>query len=188
MANDNFPNGFTPVRHLTGGTIRMEEMPIVKETAAAIFTGDLMLQNATGYVNVAGAATGAAIIGVFAGCRYRNATGKMIYNNQWPAAQATLGDEDAVAFVYSDPNIVFAVQCSGTGAKADNGKWIDMEDGIGSTTTGRSEQEANENATSTKVLRQIGLVKRTGNDWGVNAEIEVTIALHAYTAAAGATI
>jgi len=188
MANTDGPNGFTPIRHLTGGTIRMEEMPLVKETAAAIYTGDLMLLNATGYVNVAGAATAAAIIGVFAGCKFTNPQGQIVYSRYWPAAQATLSDADAVAYVYSDPNIVFAVQTSGTGALADNGKWIDMEDGGGSTSTGQSGQEANENATSTVVLRQLGLVNKPGNAWGTNAEIEVTIALHARTAAAGAAV
>ena len=188
MANTDAPNGFTPIRHLTGGTIRMEEMPIVKETAAAIYSGDLLLANASGYVNVAAAGTTAAIVGVFAGCKYTNPQGQIVYSKYWPAAQATLNDADAVAYVYSDPNIVFSVQTSGTAAKADNGKWIDMEDGGGSTSTGRSGQEANENATSTIVLRQLGLVKRAGNDWGLNAEIEVTIALHARTAAAGATV
>ena len=188
MANADRPNGFTPIRHLTGGTIRMEEMPIVKETAAAIYSGDLCLLNATGYVNVAGAATGAAIIGVFGGCSYRNAAGEQIYSKYWPAAQATLNDEDAVAYIYSDPNIVFSVQTSGTAALADNGKWMDMEDGGGSTSTGRSAQEANENATSTVVLRQLGLVKKPDNAWGTNGEIEVTIALHARTAAAGAAV
>lgn len=188
MANKNQPNGFTPIRHLTGGTIRTQEMPLVKETSAAIFTGDLMLLNATGYVNVAAANTAAAIVGVFAGCSYTTQSGEYVFNNQWPAAQKTLGDGDAIAYVYADPNIVFAVQTSGTGALADNGKWIDMEDGGGSTSTGRSGQEANENATSTVVIRQLGLVKRAGNAWGTNAEIEVVIALHAHSADAGATI
>ena len=121
MANTDEPNGFTPVRHLTGGTIRTQEMAIVKETAAAIFTGDMVMMSASlGYIKVGTATSGLDACGVFAGCRYRDATGKMIYNNQWPAAQATLGDEDAVAFVYNDPNIIFAVQTTAAAAFAEN--------------------------------------------------------------------
>ena len=187
MANLDAPNGFTPIRHLSGGVIRMEELPIAKETAAAIFSGDLVDLLATGFIKVATATT-VQHVGVFAGCKYTDAAGRIIYSKYWPAAQATLNDADAVAYVYADPNIVFAVQTSGTGAFADNGKFMDLEATAGSTATGRSSQEANENATSVNVLRQLGLVNKPGNAWGANAEIEVTLPLHAYAQAAGVTV
>lgn len=187
MANADNPNGFTPIRHLSGGTIRMEELPIAKETAAAIFTGDLVELLATGYIKVA-LATTTQHVGVFAGCQYTNAAGEIVYSKHWPAAQATLGDADAIGYVYSDPNIVYAIQTSGTGAFADNGKFMDLEATAGSTSTGRSAQEANENAVSINCIRQLGLVKKPSNAWGANAEIEVTIAIHAYAPAAGVTI
>ena len=191
MANIDNPNGFTPVRHLSGGTIRMEEMPIAKETAAAIYSGDLVTLLATGFISV-GTASTVDLVGVFAGCSFRDAQGGYNYSKHWPAAQATLNDEDAVGYVYSDPNLIFSVQTSGTGAFADNGAWMDMEDSESTTAlknnTGRSAQEANEDATAAKVIRQIGLVKRPDNAYGANADIEVMIVLHARTAAASIAV
>jgi len=187
MANVDAPNGFTPVRHLSGGTIRMEELPIAKETAAAIFSGDLVELLSTGYIKVATATT-TQHVGVFAGCSFTNASGEVVFSKHWPAAQATLADADAVGYVYADPNIVFGCQTAGTALFADNGGFFDLTATAGSTTTGRSAQEMNQAASSIDCLRQIGLVKRAGNAWGANAEVEVLIAIHAYAPAAGVTI
>ena len=187
MANVDAPNGFTPIRHLTGSTIRMEELAIAYETAAAIFSGDIVELLGTGYIKVSTATT-TAHVGVFAGCSYTAADGTPVFSKYWPAAQATLNDGDAIGYVYTDPNIVFAAQTSGTAAFADNGKWMDLEADAGSTTTGRSSQEVNENATSINVLRQLGLVKKPDNAWGLNGEVEVQLVLHSYLPAAGVTV
>lgn len=187
MANTDNPNGFTPVRHLTGGTIRMDEMPIAKETAAAIFSGDLVELLATGFIKV-GTATTTVHAGIFAGCKFTNPAGQIVYSPYWPAAQATLNDGDAVGYVYSDPNIVFAAQTTGAALFADNGALLDLTATAGSTATGRSAQEVNEAASTVDTFQQIGLVKRAGNAWGANAEIEVLIHLHAYSRAAGAGV
>jgi len=187
MANVDNPNGFTPVRHLSGGIIRAEEMFIADDQAGAIFTGDMVELLGTGYVTV-GTASSANFLGAFAGCRYRTADGSYVFNNQWPAAQSTLGSEDAVAFVYTDPMIVYAAQTTGTGAFADNGLFMDLTATAGNTSTGRSNQEVDEDASADDFFRQIGLVQRSGNAWGANAEIEVIIHKHAYTDYAGTDI
>jgi hypothetical protein len=188
MANVNGPNGFTPVRHLTGGIIRMEEMPIAKETAAAIFSGDMVELLSTGYIKVGTATSAGAACGVFAGCKYTTPSGEIVYNKYWPAAQATLGDADAVGYVYADPQIVFQAQTEATGAFADNGALLDVEATAGSTTTGRSAQEINENASSIDQFRQLGLYKVAGNAWGTNARIEVVFHLHARNPGAGVAV
>jgi hypothetical protein len=185
MANVDGPNGFTPVRHLTGGLIRMEEMPIAKETAAAIFSGDVVMLITTGFIKVGTATAAFDACGIFAGCKFRNAAGKMIFSRYWPAAQATLNDEDAVGYVYSDPQIVFQAQCEGTGAFSANGELLDLEATAGSTSTGQSAMEINENATSIDQFRQLGLHKVVGNAWGVNARIEVVFHEHARLNPAG---
>ena len=187
MANVDAPNGFTPVRHLTGGIIRMEEMPIASGTAAAIFSGDMVTLLATGYIKVA-AATDANLLGAFAGCSYTAADGSKVFSKYWPAGTVTSGTADAVGYVYVDPNIVYAAQTSGTAAFADNGLFMDLEDTAGDTATGRSNQEINENASVDDFFRQLGLVKKTDNAWGLNAEIEVVINKHAYHTLAGADI
>jgi hypothetical protein len=187
MANVDAPNGFTPIRHLTGGTIRTTELPIAKETAAAIFSGDLVELLATGYIKVATAIT-TVHAGVFAGCSYTNAAGEHVFSKYWPAAQATLGDADAIGYVYSDPDIVFAAQTAGTAAFADNGALLDLTATAGDTSTGRSRQEVNEAASTVDTFQQLGLVKKPDNAWGTNGEIEVLIHLHAYSRAAGAGV
>jgi hypothetical protein len=188
MANLDAPNGFTPIRHLTGGTIRLEEMPIAKETAAAIFSGDLVMALATGFIKVGTATAGLAACGVFWGCKFTNPAGQIVYSPYWPAAQATLSDSDAVGYVYSDPNIVFSVQTTGAALFADNGALLDLTATAGSTSTGRSAQEINEAASSEDQFRQIGLVNKPGNAWGANAEIEVVIHEHVRNPAAGVAI
>jgi len=188
MANLDAPNGFTPIRHLTGGTIRMEEMPIAKETAAAIFSGDMVEALATGYIKVGTATSAGAAVGVFAGCKYTAPSGEIVYSKYWPAAQATKGDADAVGYVYADPNIVFKAQTTGTAAFADNGALLDLTATAGSTATGRSAQEVNESASTVDQFRQLGLHNVAGNAWGANAEIEVVFHKHQRLNAAGAAI
>jgi len=188
MPNVDNPNGFTPTRHLTGGTIRAEEMPIAKETAAAIFSGDLVELLATGFIKVGTATSAGAAIGVFAGCSFTAADGTPTFSRHWPAAQATLGDADAIGYVYSDPDIVFAAQTTGTALFADNGALLDMTATAGSTSTGQSAHEINQAASTVDQFRQLGLVKKADNAWGANAEIEVVIHKHARNAAAGVAV
>lgn len=188
MANQDNPRGFTAVRHLTGGTIRMNEYPIATDSANAIFNGDVVELLATGYVDV-GDDDSASFLGVFAGCKYTNEAGEIVFSKYWPAGQATLGDSDAVAFVYDDPNIVFSAQCSGTPASTLVGALVDLDNtDSGSTRTGRSAQQIDEDASADDFFRVIALSKKPGNAWGEFAEVEVTISKHALGAQAGAAI
>lgn len=185
MANLDAPNGFTPIRHLTGGTIRMEEIGIASAEAAAIFSGDLVMQIAGGTIKVGTATAAGAAIGVFAGCKFTDTDGSIKYSKVWPAGQVAT---DAIAYVYTDPQIVFSAQTTGVALFADNGALLDLTATAGSTITGRSAQEVNEAASAVDQFRQIGLVNKPGNDWGANAEIEVTIHLHVRNPGAGVAI
>lgn len=188
MANVDAPNGFTPIRHLTGGTIRMNEYPIATDSATAIYTGDMVELLASGYIDV-GDDDSASFLGVFAGCRYTDEAGNIVYSPYWPAAQATLGDADATAFVYDDPMLVFKAQCSGTPASTLVGALVDLDNtDSGSTSTGRSAQQVDEDASADDFFRVIALHPVPGNVWGEFAEIEVTISKHALGAQAGAAI
>jgi hypothetical protein len=66
MANVNAPNGFVPLRHLTGGVIRANEYAIANGLAANLATGDLVTLAANGTV-IRGTAGGVAL-GVFLWC------------------------------------------------------------------------------------------------------------------------
>tara|TARA_R110000803_G_scaffold79057_1_gene144444 strand:+ start:10182 stop:10739 length:558 start_codon:yes stop_codon:yes gene_type:complete len=185
MANLDSPNGFRPVRHLTGGIIRAEEMPIASGEAAAIFSGDVVMALAGGTIKVGTASAGSAATGIFNGCSYTDVDGSIKFSKHWPAGQVA---SDAVAYVYADPMIVFAGQTAGDGVLADNGALLDLTATAGSTVTGRSAQEINQAASTIDQFRQLGLVKRADNAFGANAEMEVVFHKHQRTAAAGVAI
>ena len=187
MANVDAPNGFTPIRHLTGGTIRSEEMALASATAASIFSGDMVELLGTGYVSV-GTASSANFLGAFAGCSYTAADGTRVFSKMWTGGTVTSGSADAIAYVYTDPSIIYSVQTTGVGAFADNGGLFDLTATTGDTTTGRSRQEMDQAATADDFFRQLGLVKKPDNAWGANAEVEVQVHKHAYTDFAGTDI
>ena len=98
--------GFTPVKHLAGGTIRTVEYKILDAYAANLFTGDHVILHTDGTINV-GSATSSTNIGVFGGCKYTNTDGEIVYNRMWPTATVST---DAVAYVWDDPNILYQCQ------------------------------------------------------------------------------
>ena len=188
MANVDAPNGFTPVRHLTGGTIRMTELPIASATAASIFSGDLIEALATGYIKVGTATSAGAATGVFAGCSYTAADGTRVFAKFWTGGTVTSGSADAIGYCYVDPDIVYAAQTTGAALFADNGALLDLTATTGDTTTGRSRQEINQAASTIDQFRQLGLVQKPDNAFGANAEIEVVIHLHARNPGAGVAV
>ena len=186
MANSNAPRGLVPVRHLTGGCIRVSEYSIANTYATAIYNGDPVEMTGTGRNIQLAAAANVDNIGVFAGIRYVDASGNQQFSNYKPASIASA--TDVVALVYDDPEIVFEVQCDSL-AEADVGTQMDWNAGTGSTTTGNSGAYAQNSTkgTSGKSLRIQRLVPRVDNAYGDYAKAEVTFAEHALkTGAAGA--
>jgi hypothetical protein len=177
MANVDAAFGAKPVRHLTGGVIRATEYKIVKEYAANVFTGDFVKLADTGYVQV-GAATN-RLLGVFNGCKYTASNGEVVFKRYWPTGTATLGDGDVTAYVYDDPNIVWAIQSSGSADFADIGNLADIVAGAGSTSTGQSGFEINgTTGTGTAQLRILGLYNEPKNAYGTNGVLEAVIWEH----------
>ena len=177
MANVDAAFGAKPVRHLTGGVIRATEYKIVKEYAANVFTGDFVQLAATGYVQV-GAATN-RLLGVFNGCKYTASNGEIIFKRYWPADTATLSDGDVSAYVYDDPNIVFAIQSSGSTVFADIGNLGNHVVTAGSTSTGQSKHEIDgTTGTGTAGLRVLGLYDEPKNAYGTNVVLETVIWEH----------
>lgn len=113
MANTDAPTGFTPVRHLYGGTVRYDGgYTIASGYGTALFSGDpvsLAGTVATKDIERAAAATG-RILGIFNGCQYTASNGDVVWTNQWVASTTTKGSADAEAFVYTDPGIVYEAQ------------------------------------------------------------------------------
>ena len=125
-------------------------------------------------------AAGSRLLGVFAGVRYTASDGTPTFAKYWPASTATLGSADAIAYVYDDPNIVFAIQGDGADAFTQIGNLADIVATAGSTVTGQSKMELDTSdiKTGTANLRILGLVDDPKNEWGTNAEQEVLIYEH----------
>jgi hypothetical protein len=178
MANVNSPSGLRPVRHMTGGDIRVNEYSIASAYNTNLFHGDPIQMTGTGR-NVALSEVGNVDnIGVFAGCRYVNSQGEQKFSKYWPANTAAT---DIVALVYDDPNIVFEIQCD-TLAAGDIGQLIAWNAGTGSTTTGISGVYGDVGAgtaSTAKALRLMELKRSPDNAYGAYAKAYVTFAEHA---------
>tara|TARA_R110001592_G_scaffold11449_2_gene56490 strand:+ start:817 stop:1386 length:570 start_codon:yes stop_codon:yes gene_type:complete len=177
MANVDAAFGAKPVRHLAGGTIRTNEYKIASGTSSNIFTGDFVKLLGTGYIDVAGA--GDRILGVFAGCKFTNAAGEIVFARYFPTGQTTLGSGDVTALIYDDPNIVYAIQSAGSADFADIGNLADHVAGAGSTSTGQSNFEiSGTTGTGTAGMRILGLYETPQNAFGTNGVLEVTVFEH----------
>ena len=96
MANTDAPDGFTPAKHMYGGTIRAARMRIASATNASIFSGDVVTLS-SGYV-IQGTATSTPA-GVFYGVHYNASDGTPTFSKVWTADTATQGSDDAIAYV-----------------------------------------------------------------------------------------
>lgn len=176
MANVDSPMGFQPYRHLGGGVIRASgTYKIQSGYATALFTGDAVILS-SGYLARA-ADNSATIAGIFAGCRYRDSDGSIVFKPNWVASTATLGSEDVQAYVYDDPKISFKCQTD-TGTDyvdaTHKGGVFDIElDHAGSTVTGLSGMELDLGDTGTGQFQVVGLIDEPGNAAGTNAKLEV---------------
>lgn len=174
MANADTPKGFVPAGHKNGGVVRASEFKIAYNYNTALFTGDAVIL-ASGYVNKA-ADNSATILGVFAGCQYKNDAGEVIFSRYWPGVALSDTAADVKAFVYSDPGILFEVQTdTGTGSSIANiGVAYDIElDHSGSTLTGQSGMEIDLGDTGTGQFTVYGLSNTPNNAWGVNSKVLV---------------
>ena len=183
MANSNAPYGLKPVRHATGGEIRSEEYPIATGYATSIFTGDPVLQTTDGSIIIAvgtGGTPSVQTFGVFGGVSYTDATGAQVFKPYWPASTTATNIK---AVIYTDPNIVFAIQSDATGvAAADVGQLCDVEIVAGSTLTGKSGTNldmSTGSGTTGKHLRILRIIDDGSNVAGAYADVEVMWAEHA---------
>lgn len=141
MSATSAPMGLVPVYH-PSGLDRASAYTINPTYNTSIFKGDPVILNANGTVTVGTAA--AALLGVFAGCEYVDATGKPTYSNFYPASQSVQSGSVITAWVYTDPEIVYEVQFNGqlsatlATAMAAIGDEADIVYAAGSTSTGLS--------------------------------------------------
>jgi len=112
---------------------------IASALASDIFLGDTVIQTITGQgTDIDVGVVGGPNLGIFAGCSYVDANGDVRWAKQWISGTATLGGVAAEAFVYTDPSIVYSVQCDATVDADEINEFMDIVAGSGNTATGVS--------------------------------------------------
>ena len=170
------PRGFVPVGHLHGGTIRSQAHRIAYNYTTALFTGDAVILT-SGNVTKA-ADDSAAILGVFAGCEYKNDAGEVIYSPYWPGVALTDTAAVVTAHVYVDPGIIYEVQADtgSTTSQANIGVAYDIElDHAGKASTGQSGMELDTGDTGSGQFMVIGKSEVPGNDFGAGANTKLLV-------------
>ena len=158
MANKDAPFGLRPVGELgseiqNGGT---SKYLITSGDGQAIYKGDLVKLESTGYITASTDGDSVRAIGVFNGCFYNDpTTQKPTWSNYYPGSiTTTVGDIEA--FVYDDPNQLFLIQDEGTLAQTNVGNNADIATYVaGSTINGQSKVELSSTAAASAATFRI---------------------------------
>ena len=140
------PYGFKPINRYdgipyAGATL---QLPISGSYNTAIYNGDTVKLVAGGTIEVSGATTSGAIIGVFVGVQYVNSSGQTVQAQYYPGTSVT----NAIAYVVVDPAAEFKVTVTNSGAPTvvtgANATIVgtnvaEIQNGTGSTTTGNAQ-------------------------------------------------
>jgi len=113
MSSTSAPFGFRPSFH-NSGQMRPKAYTITSTYAHNIFSGDPVKLTDNGVIQLGtsdgtrdGTTDGVALLGIFAGCQYLDASGKPTISPFWPAGAT---GTEIVAWVYDDPETLFDVQ------------------------------------------------------------------------------
>jgi len=133
MASTAAPYGLKPVNRVDGMPYAGATQALLIDPAGEatnLFYGQVVKIGSDGYIQLSTATgedittnnlggNGVGAIGVFVGCEYVNAQGQTIWTQYYPSGTANGGP--IVAYVVTDPNVVFQAQCAGSIAQADLG-------------------------------------------------------------------
>lgn len=129
MASTSAPFGFRPSFH-NSGNIRPKAYTIASGYAANIFSGDPVKIATTGVIQLAtsdgtrtGTVDGIAMLGIFAGCEYKDSTGKPTVSNFWPTGITATA---ITAYVYDDPETIFEVEYANPGTPGTTSVQVDV--------------------------------------------------------------
>lgn len=150
MANTLAPFGFAQVQgYGSAPTYEQVELAIQSTNTTAIFYGDAVVANNTGYITAATNSGTAVLAGVFTGCKYISTSQKRtVWSNYWPGSD---NNGDGFAYVVNDPNALFKVQVATTPITAAKvGQLVNIATTTaGSTATGLSGQTVNSTPATT---------------------------------------
>ena len=161
MANKDAPFGLRPVGELgsniqNGGT---SKYLITSNDSQAIYKGDLVKLEATGYITKSDDSDSVQAIGVFNGCFYiAPTTKKPTWSNYYPGS-ITPDSGNLEAFVYDDPNKLYEIQSDGTIAQTSVGRNTNLVYAAGSTVNGQSKSELDATVESAGVTGQFRIIR-----------------------------
>ncbi|MFM2134435.1 MAG: hypothetical protein RL156_1716 [Bacteroidota bacterium] len=189
------PYGLVPVNRIDGlpyaGQTR--QIPIAVGYATAIFNGDTVKLDSTGFLVADTGTNNATPVGVLVGCQYVNSSGQKIQGQFYPAAASTTAN-NAIAYVIDDPMAAFKVAVVSTGTTMATvgrtvvGSNMELVQNTGSTTTGDSAVAVLSTSTSTTntlPVRVIDVVPETATGANAFAEVIVKINTHQYNSTTG---
>lgn len=188
MSSTSAPFGFRASYH-NSGQMRPKAYTISSGYGHNIFSGDPVKLTDNGVIQLgtsdgtrSGTTDGVALLGIFAGCQYLDATGKPTISPFWPAS---VTGTEITAWVYDDPETLFDVQYTNPGtpgvttvqtAVGEECDWTVASPG-GSTQTGLS------NCQLTAIQATSGQFQITGFGYNINdtltdAFVEVTVRIN----------
>jgi len=189
------PYGLEAINSLDGkpyaGAIR--QIPVAAGFGTAIFNGDTVQIDGTGFLIKSTSTNAGTIVGVCMGGQYVNSSGQTVQAQYIPALAST-STNYAYAYVVDDQQALFKVAVvtsgttMGTASRADVGSNVALVLNAGSTSTGNSAFGATltgAGTTATIPLRVIDVVEQTATAPGVYAELLVKINAHQYNNTTG---
>jgi hypothetical protein len=174
--------GLRPVFH-PSGIIRPTAMTIESGYGSNILQFQPVYIGASGTIEAA-AATEAAIVGTFMGVEFTDTDGRRRVSNKWTASTSAT---DIVAYVTTDPAIVYEIQANSSLVITDIGAQADFASvTAGSTTTGLSAamlDAAQKTTSGNEILRIVNLGTEIDNAWGdAYTIVQVQISQHQFVA------
>jgi hypothetical protein len=189
------PYGLKPINSIDGkpyaGAFR--QIPVAAAFATAVFSGDTVAIDSTGYLVVSSTTNSGAIVGVVVGGQYVNSSGQTVQGQYIPASIST-STNLAYAYVVDDPMALFkvAVVSSGTTMSSAGrtvvGSNLALVLNAGSTTTGDSAFAVTltgAGTTATIPVRVIDVVPETATAADTYTELLVKINTHQYNDTTG---
>ena len=189
------PYGLKPVNSIDGkpyaGAFR--QIPVAASFATAIFFGDTVQIDSTGYLILSTTTNSGAIVGVCVGGQYVNSSGQTVEGQYIPASVSTTTNY-AYAYVVDDQQALFkvAVVSSGTTMSSAGrtvvGTNLALVLNAGSTTTGNSAFAVTltgAGTTATIPIRVIDVVPETATAADTYVELLVKINAHQYNNTTG---
>ena len=169
------------------------QIPIAAGYATAIFNGDTVKLDTSGFLVADTGTNNATPVGVLVGCQYVNSSGQKVQAQYYPAGLSTTANP-AVAYVVDDPMAAFKVSVVSSGTtmatvgRAVIGANMALVQNTGSTVSGDSNVavlSTSAATTNTLPVRVIDVVPETATGADAFAEVIVKINTHQYNSTTG---